>query len=182
MLKDKFVPRTYNIPRFTNWVDTNNKKIDSSKYVQMLVSGDSLEPKNVNDGDLIFVKKKTLSEYSNIELPKICVFNRRSKYEEMTNNHSEYILCDVLARINIFEDDVDNIIDDILNAEQFKKYRNDVRYVSNEFIKSQFVLSQQYPNISIYPHLNYDNNWVLEWVNSRDFYGTVEYSSTINQK
>ena len=180
---DTLVPKEVKGPSLTynRFLDHDGNEVDTSKYEGMIVYGDSMEPKNIHQDDLILVEKISMFEYSSLELPANCVFHKGAKYEEMPNNHSGFIICDALARVNIFEDSIGNAIDYIINSDPFQKYRTDIRYVSDDFIKTHFKPDKRYPNITIYPHLNYDNKWKLEWVDSTQIYGIVKYGYTFKK-
>lgn len=185
--KDRIIPKSILGPslKFNIFKDKDGNKIDPSKYCQMIVVGESLEPCNVKDGNMLFINNKlSLSDFSNMKLPKICVFHRGNKFSDMKNNKSKYVVGDVFCSISKFTD-ISFELDYIIKSDKFQKYRNDVRYVSDKWIIEEFknnIRHQELPNnISIYPNLNYDNVWVFEWVDSADFFGVVEEVFTIDK-
>lgn len=142
----------------------------------MVVKGDSLEPANVFHDNIIYIDKLTCYEYSQLNLPKVCIFHRGEKYKEETNNKADYVVAQVFGRINVSEGNLETEIDNILKSSDFLRYKNDVRYVSDDYIKANFSFNNEYANISIYPHLNYDNKWILDYQDSTLIYGVAKYN------
>lgn len=160
-----------------HWKDSSGNDLDPHEYIQLTVVGDTLEPINIKDGDLLFMKEITNFEYSNLTLPKLCIFKRKG---EITNEQSKIFYCYVIRKVNVFQENIDAVINEILRSDLFAKYKNDIRYICDDFIKAQFKVPKNCVNISIYPRLNTDNKWILDCVNSEHVWGVVNHCFTVN--
>ena len=170
--------KTINVDNFCHLTDTDGHDIDSTNYHKMMVWGSCLEPIGVNHKDIILIKKLTLSEYSNLELPKVCVFHRNPD----NDNKSEYNIGYVFGRYRKGVDNLYDLLNDIFASSKYQKFKKDIRYVSDDYVLENLKIPKDIQNISLCMKLDDKCNFILYCVNSLDIFGVCDYSFPIPDK
>lgn len=154
-----------------NYSKININSLPDSKYVKMLIFGDSLEPVNICHDSVVFVDRLTINEYSNLELPKACVFSKTPD----KRGRSRYTAGVVFGRCKN-TDDINSVLDNIFGNKNFDNFRRDMRYVSDDFIRKNLEIPEEIKNISLYMKLDENGQFVLKCVDSINIYGYIKHA------
>lgn len=154
-------------------VDSNGSQVDISNLIPIKIEDNKLDLFDIYKDDVVFVRPITISELSNIKLPKTVAINHEGKT----------LLLRAWKIVNLANNKyaITNAINDLFLSREFKaSIYKDVRFVSVAYTKDYMLnIANNMPkscfNITLVTYIDKYNNWYIDYIPTTNITGIAKY-------